>query len=71
MTPVSLSEYTMPEKLALLESLWADLAGDENTLESPLWHEMVLKERESAVNCGQTVVSDWEDAKERLRKRLS
>ena len=71
MTPLSLSEYTMPEKLALLESLWADLAGDENTLESPLWHEGVLKEREAIMKNGQPVVSDWEDAKERLRKKLS
>ena len=70
MSSFQLSEYSMSEKLALLESLWADLAGDEETLDSPLWHESILKEREEAFLHGKTVASDWEEVKKRLRKNL-
>lgn len=71
MSSVQLSEYSMSEKLALLESLWADLAGDEETLDSPLWHESILREREESFRNGKTIASDWEEVKKRLRKKLT
>jgi hypothetical protein len=34
------------------------------------WHEAVLKDREEALASGKSAVSDWEQAKRGLRKKL-
>ncbi|MFA4837224.1 MAG: addiction module protein [Dehalococcoidia bacterium] len=66
-----LSQLTLPQKLDLLEAIWADLSRDEDKLESPAWHEAVLKDREKAFKVGKVTVSDWGEAKERIRKKVS
>ena len=66
-----LSQLTLPEKLDLLETIWADLSSNEDTLESPIWHESILKDREAASSGGEAPVSDWEDAKKRIRRNVS
>jgi putative addiction module component (TIGR02574 family) len=66
-----LSDLTVSEKLDLLETIWADLSQDEGALESPAWHEAILKDREAAFETGKTTASDWEEAKERIRRRVS
>ncbi len=68
---VALSELSFSEKLDLMEALWADLSRDEIKLESPAWHETVLKDREEAFMAGKVAVSDWEQAKRRIRKKTS
>jgi len=64
-----LDKMTLAEKLRLMETLWADLCRNEQQLESPAWHEQVLKEREERVRSGAEQFMDWEVAKEELRKR--
>ncbi len=64
-----LDKMTIPEKLRLMEALWADLSGDEMNVESPAWHEEVLKERQTRVESGKEVFIDWEVAKQQLRDR--
>jgi putative addiction module component (TIGR02574 family) len=54
-----------------MEALWDNLAKHEMTLESPQWHEEVLKDREKALAAGKATISDWEEAKERIRRNLS
>lgn len=66
---VRLSEFSMPEKLALLESLWADLAAEEGAFQSPTWHEDVLKGRIAASENEPAGHAAWEDAKIRLREK--
>ena len=51
--------------------LWADMVGNEKNLESPVWHEAVLKDREAALDAGKITVSSWEEAKERIKKNVS
>ena len=68
---VSLSELTLSEKLDLLEAIWADLSRNEDTLESPAWHEAILKDREAALAAGEATVSDWDEARERIRRKVS
>ena len=53
-----------------MEALWADLSKNEAEVESPAWHEAVLKETESRVAAGQERIADWETAKRELRKRF-
>lgn len=39
--------------------------------ESPAWHEAILNDREAALNAGKISTSDWEDAKERIKKNVT
>lgn len=66
-----LSKLSVAQKLDLMESLWAELTRDEKKLKSPAWHEGVLKDREEAYESGKVTVSDWEQAKKRIKKRVS
>ena len=68
---LTLSELSFTEKLNLMEALWADLSRDEKRLKSPCWHETVLKDREEAYAGGKVTMSDWEQAKKRIKKKVS
>ena len=70
-TIVPLDQMTTPEKLRLMEELWANLSRNEQEFESPGWHEVVLKEREERLSKGEETPLDWEVAKEELRDRVS
>jgi len=66
-----ISKLSFAEKLELMETLWADLTRNEKKFKSPAWHETVLKNREEAYVAGKITVSDWEQAKKRIRKKVS
>jgi len=66
-----LSKLSVAQKLDLMETLWADLTREEHKLKSPAWHETVLKDREEAFAAGKVTGSDWEQAKKRIRKKVS
>jgi len=68
---LSLSQLSFAQKLELMEALWADLTRDEKKLKSPAWHETVLKDREETFAAGKVTVSDWEQAKKRIKKKVS
>jgi putative addiction module component (TIGR02574 family) len=65
------SRLSLAQKLDLMETLWADLTRDEAKLKSPAWHEAVLKDREEALKTGRITASDWEQAKKRIKKKVS
>jgi hypothetical protein len=60
---------TREEKLQAMEALWDDLSRDPETLESPAWHEEVLRERDEQVAAGEAEFVDWEQAKADIRSR--
>ena len=66
-----LARLTLAQKLDLIETLWADISRDEKSLESPSWHEEVLRDRQKALDAGKASVGDWEQAKERIRRNVS
>jgi hypothetical protein len=68
---LEIEKMTLEEKLRAMEALWADLSRKEQTIQSPLWHEQLLKEREERVKTGQEKFQSWEDAKRELRNRLT
>ncbi len=68
---LSLSQLSFVQKLNLMETLWADLSRDEKKLKSPAWHEAVLQDREEAYVTGKVAISDWEQAKRRIKKKVS
>jgi len=66
-----ITQLSFTQKLDLMEMLWADMIVNEKNLESPAWHETVLKDREAALEAGKITVSKWEEAKERIKKNVS
>jgi len=66
-----LSQFTFAQKLDLMEEVWSDLAMDEKRLESPAWHEHILADRKDALAKEKVTISDWEAAKERIKKNVS
>ena len=66
-----ITQLSFTQKLDLMEMLWADMIGNEKKLESPAWHEDILKDREVALDAGKITVSKWEEAKERIKKNVS
>lgn len=66
-----LTKLSVAQKLDLMEALWADLTRNEKKLKSPAWHETFLRDREEAFATGKVSLSDWEQAKKRIKKKVS
>jgi hypothetical protein len=66
MSALEIQQMSRPEKLKLMETLWADLSGDD--LESPAWHADALHETSERRARGVETVLDWEQAKAKLRQ---
>lgn len=54
-----------------MDTPWDDLCRDPDALESPAWHEDVLRERDQQVAAGEAEFVDWEEAKADIRSRAS
>jgi hypothetical protein len=65
-----LKDMTLQEKLAVMESIWEDLARIPEAIESPGWHKNILEERRQRVAEGTSRFTDWETAKADIRKKL-
>ena len=66
-----LSEMTLEEKLQAMEALWEDLSRTPDLIESPTWHEDILREREQRLAAGEAKFVDWDEAKAYIRSRTS
>ncbi|HXV83863.1 MAG TPA: addiction module protein [Candidatus Binatia bacterium] len=65
-----LKEMTLHEKMAVMESLWEDLAGSSDPIESPAWHKEILDQRWRRISEGEAQFIDWQAAKVEIRKKL-
>jgi hypothetical protein len=70
MSSAELRKLPPAEKLKIIETLWADLAADEESFSSPAWHEDELRKTEAEFAAGRIEILDWENAKKELRKRF-
>jgi hypothetical protein len=70
MTVAELRLLPATEKLKIIEALWADLAADNDSFESPAWHGEELIKTEAALSSGTVEVIDWQSAKKELRSRF-
>ena len=66
-----LDQMTLPEKLQLMEDLWDNLSKSSASVESPAWHKEVLDECRARAESGQEKFTDWETAKDEIRRRVS
>lgn len=69
MTHVDLVSMPVAEKIQLMEALWESLSMDDSVV--PSWHAEVLAERVALLDQGQETVSDWNEAKQRIRNQVA
>jgi putative addiction module component (TIGR02574 family) len=69
MTHAELTELPVGERLKLMEDLWDTLHDVADAV--PGWHEEVLAARAKSLDQGSESVSDWQEAKERLRRQAA
>lgn len=67
---LALDEMSVEEKIQAMEKIWADLCERAQSLESPGWHADVLGDREAALKLGEDQFTDWDIAKESIKKRV-
>jgi hypothetical protein len=65
-----LHEMSLEKKLQAMEALWEELSREPDRIESPSWHQDLLKETERRVESGEATFFDWEKAKVSIRDRL-
>ena len=70
MSIAELRKLPAEEKLRIIETLWADLAAEEDMVASPAWHQEELKKTEADFAAGKLEVLDWAEAKKELRRRF-
>ena len=66
-----IQQMSREDKLMAMELLWADLSRDESGMDSPAWHEDVLRETEELIRGGKAKFSDWNVAQRRIRSKAS
>jgi hypothetical protein len=57
------------EKLQAMEKILANFSRDGGEFESPAWHGEALREAERAFQAGDVHFTDWDEAKESIRKK--
>ncbi len=50
MTATEIQKMNFKERLQAMELLWDSLLEDEHRIESPTWHEDVLRERKEKID---------------------
>ena len=65
-----LSKMTIPDKLRVLEELWDSLLHSPKEVPFPAWHTDVLNAREKRIRSGEARFNDWDEAKQRIRRRV-
>jgi putative addiction module component (TIGR02574 family) len=70
MSIAELRKLPREEMLKIIETLWGDLASDEESFERPAWHAEELRKTEAELAAGRVETVDWAEAKKELRKRF-
>ena len=53
MTTLEVKKMSLEERLQAMEILWDSLINEECEIESPEWHQDILKEREKKIKDGK------------------
>ena len=61
-------QMSFAEKVALLETLWSEIAADPCQVEVPQWHKDILDERDLALKEGRSTALDWDEAKRQIEQ---
>ena len=63
-----IQQLPKPEKIGIMELIWADLLKGEDPIQSPDWHHLELEVTEKRIQEGKEHFQDWIAAKEAIRR---
>lgn len=63
MSTLELSQFTLREKLQIMQSIWEDLRSHVERFEVPQSHRDILDERRRRVESGEAKLLDWDQVK--------
>lgn len=66
---ITIENLSTSEKIELMEKLWSNLSASPDYT-PPAWHEEELGRRKNAINEGKISYTDWNKAKEEIRKEF-
>ena len=66
---ITIENLSTAEKMELMEKLWDDLSSSPDYA-PPKWHGEELARRKNSVKKGEATYTDWEKAKEEIRKNI-
>lgn len=69
MQSITLSQFTLREKLQIMQSIWEDLRSHVDRIEVPQSHKDILDERRRRIEIGEAKLLDWEVVKHTICKR--
>ncbi len=67
---LEIKQMSCEEKLRVMEALLEDLSSEDQSVQSPAWHEPLLQETEQRVETGQEKILVWKEAKKEMRNRF-
>ena len=67
MSIAEIEKMTVQEKLTAMEQIWESLSQKETNLESPDWHEDVLRDRKAKIDSGAGEFLTIEQLREKYR----
>ena len=67
---ITIENMSTAEKMELMEKLWDDLSSSPDYA-PPKWHGEELARRKAAVKEGKSSYTEWDKAKEEIRKEVS
>lgn len=68
MSNIEIAAMPIVERIQLMEVLWDSMCSETSgVLDVPLWHRDVLAERLQKFDNGEEEISEWADAKKRIR----
>ena len=68
MSITEIKNMTTAERLEAMELLWDALCHEEEEVQSPGWHEPILKERKERIESGEAKFYTLDQLKERFRR---
>jgi len=67
---ITIEHLSTAEKMELMGKLWVDLSSSPDYA-PPIWHGEELTRRKAAVKEGKVNFTEWDKAKEEIRKEVS
>lgn len=67
---LKIDEMSLADKLEAMETLWDDLCHHVQDIAVPEWHTDELAAREAGLQEGKERFTDWESAKNAIRKAV-
>ncbi len=69
MTTFEISQFSLREKLQIMQTIWEDLRGHVDQMGVPESHIEILDSRRRRVESGESKLHDWNQVKRTIGKR--